>query len=262
MAHDVDPELDPVSAFFREQQSALVAVGAEGPILDLACGRGRHSLAAAALGLDVLAVDRSADSLDALALAAASRTLPGRIETFAIDLESDSRPEPPARSLRGDPRLPLPAPPPRPADRILARPGRPAPLRDVHDRTARARLGSFARCVPAGAGRAAAALSGTRDRAFRGRADPRNEARPHRSPARAATSLGQPRRVDRRREPRLEASQRPARLFAQDRIVAREKAGHGIAQALVPDVARRDERRCEAIPGDGSGAAPCPGWRR
>ena len=99
MAHEVDPERDPVSAFFREQQHALVAAAAEGAVLDLACGRGRHSLAAAALGLDVLAVDRSAESLDALALAAASRTLAGRVEAFAIDLESDSRPILPRRSF-------------------------------------------------------------------------------------------------------------------------------------------------------------------
>ena len=92
MAHAVSAELDPVSAFFREQQHALVAAGATGPVLDLACGRGRHSLAAGALGLDVLAVDRSPESLAAIALACASRTLPGRVETFAVDLETDSQP--------------------------------------------------------------------------------------------------------------------------------------------------------------------------
>lgn len=97
MAHDISSELDPVSAFFREQQRALVEAGAHGPVLDLACGRGRHSLAAAALGLDVLAVDRSAESLAALALA--SRTLPGRVEVFAVDLESSSPPSLPRSSF-------------------------------------------------------------------------------------------------------------------------------------------------------------------
>ncbi len=100
MAHDVSSELDPVSAFFREQQRALVEAAAHGPVLDLACGRGRHSLAAAALGLDVLAVDRSGASLAALAaLALASRALPGRVEVFAVDLESSSPPSLPRSSF-------------------------------------------------------------------------------------------------------------------------------------------------------------------
>ncbi len=83
--------LDPVSAFFREEQPALVAAAAKGRVLDLACGRGRHALAAAALGLDVLAVDRSVAGL--AELAAAARTLPGRIETLAVDLEQETPPD-------------------------------------------------------------------------------------------------------------------------------------------------------------------------
>ncbi|MEZ4279350.1 MAG: class I SAM-dependent methyltransferase [Myxococcota bacterium] len=83
--------IDPVSAFFREEQPALVAAGAAGRVLDLACGRGRHALAAAALGLEVLAVDRNAGPL--AELAAAARVLPGRIETLAVDLERDEPPE-------------------------------------------------------------------------------------------------------------------------------------------------------------------------
>lgn len=92
MAHDVDPGLDPVSAFFRDQQRALIEAAAEGPVLDLACGNGRHALAAAALGLDVLAVDRNPESLAVLADALAGRTLPGRVETAVIDLESAEPP--------------------------------------------------------------------------------------------------------------------------------------------------------------------------
>lgn len=83
--------IDPVSVFFREEQEALVAVAATGRVLDLACGRGRHTLAAAALGLDVLAIDRSAAQL--AELAAAARTLPGRIETLTVDLELDTPPD-------------------------------------------------------------------------------------------------------------------------------------------------------------------------
>jgi SAM-dependent methyltransferase len=62
-------------------------------IFDLACGRGRHARAAAARGLDVLAVDRDADAL--AELAGAARSLHGRIETRIVDLEG---PTPPALS--------------------------------------------------------------------------------------------------------------------------------------------------------------------
>ena len=83
--------IDSVSEFFREEQEALVAAAANGRVLDLACGRGRHALAAAALGLDVVAVDRNAEHLEEVARAA--RGLPGRIETCAADLEQDRPPD-------------------------------------------------------------------------------------------------------------------------------------------------------------------------
>lgn len=90
MAHATEPDLDPVSAFFREEESALVRAGTAGPVLDLACGRGRHSLAAAALGLDVVAVDRNEEQL--AELARSSRALSGRIETCCLDLETRTIP--------------------------------------------------------------------------------------------------------------------------------------------------------------------------
>ncbi len=90
MKSELEPGLDPVSAFFRREEHALTSAGATGAVLDLACGRGRHSLAAAALGLDVLAVDRNAAQL--AELTRASRALPGRIETFAVDLETGAMP--------------------------------------------------------------------------------------------------------------------------------------------------------------------------
>lgn len=90
MADCASSTLDPVSAFFEEEQPALLAACASGLVLDLACGRGRHSLAAARLGLDVFAVDRDAALLDALATR--SRGLPGRVEVFAVDLETDPPP--------------------------------------------------------------------------------------------------------------------------------------------------------------------------
>lgn len=57
-----------------------------GNVLDLACGRGRHSLLLHAAGYRVEAVDRDAD-----ALAGISAMVPG-ISTRAVDLEGDSWP--------------------------------------------------------------------------------------------------------------------------------------------------------------------------
>jgi tellurite methyltransferase len=90
MADEREAGVDPVSAFFREEEPALVAAGANGRLLDLACGRGRHALAALALGLDVVAVDRQAEALAELTRAAGG--LPGRLETLAIDLETEAPP--------------------------------------------------------------------------------------------------------------------------------------------------------------------------
>jgi len=92
MADDASRPLDPVSAFFRDALPALRAAGTRGPVLDLACGRGRHALAAAAEGVDVVAVDRDADALASLAATAAHRGLQGRIEVHALDLESAAPP--------------------------------------------------------------------------------------------------------------------------------------------------------------------------
>ena len=95
MARETEPSLDPVSAFFRQQEGALIRAASAGTVLDLACGRGRHSRAAAALGLDVLAVDRNDEQL--AELARSSHALPGRIETFCVDLETGTIPLLPRR---------------------------------------------------------------------------------------------------------------------------------------------------------------------
>lgn len=98
MPPDASPPLDPVSAFFRREARALVATAQGGRVLDLACGRGRHSLATAALGLDVLAVDRDEASLAELARlaregAATSAAPPaGRVEIACVDLETGATP--------------------------------------------------------------------------------------------------------------------------------------------------------------------------
>ncbi|MCZ6734265.1 MAG: class I SAM-dependent methyltransferase, partial [Planctomycetota bacterium] len=44
-------------------------------MLDIACGKGRHAIAAAALGADVVAIDRDRDRIDAGHIQAAQRGL-------------------------------------------------------------------------------------------------------------------------------------------------------------------------------------------
>jgi SAM-dependent methyltransferase len=88
------PEIGPPSAFFHEHESRLAASATIGPTLDLACGRGRHALAAADLGLSVVAIDRNPDQLDALTHARAERieTGGGQIEILCADLETPPLP--------------------------------------------------------------------------------------------------------------------------------------------------------------------------
>jgi len=57
-----------------------------GPLLDLACGRGRNTLAAARLGARVIAVDRSDAALREVAEAAALAGAP--VDTVRVDLEA------------------------------------------------------------------------------------------------------------------------------------------------------------------------------
>ena len=76
------PDSEP-SEFFRAQQRLLLEAGRLGPVLDLACGRGRHSLAAARLGLAVLALDR-----DETVLRAIQRTDTPLVQCVRTDLEA------------------------------------------------------------------------------------------------------------------------------------------------------------------------------
>ena len=91
------------AAFFLEHSTRLSASASIGPVLDLACGRGRHALAAADLGLSVLAVDRNRDLLDRLATSWRRKLDDrtdhtrhadgvGQIETLCADLESQAPP--------------------------------------------------------------------------------------------------------------------------------------------------------------------------
>lgn len=62
-------------------------------VLDLACGDGRHGLAAAARGADVTAWDRDGAALEVGRATAAARGL--RIDWQRVDLEADWPPGPP-----------------------------------------------------------------------------------------------------------------------------------------------------------------------
>ncbi len=79
-------QLKDPSAFFLANQSRLRDNEALGPVLDLACGQGRHALAAAKLGLQTIAIDRDAELLEFLA--EQGRDLP--LLTLQADLETEA----------------------------------------------------------------------------------------------------------------------------------------------------------------------------
>lgn len=83
-------EIGDPSPFFVACRDLLLASAPLGPAFDLASGRGRHALASAAMGLEVLAVDRNEEHLAELRQAAAPAD---RIETRVIDLEGDTPPD-------------------------------------------------------------------------------------------------------------------------------------------------------------------------
>ena len=89
-ADDIERGPGRPSHWFTTHQDELLGTKSLGPTLDLACGRGRHSLAAAALGLETIALDRNAESLAELATQVDS---PGRLETRTLDLEGDEAPD-------------------------------------------------------------------------------------------------------------------------------------------------------------------------
>ena len=78
--------LSPPSSFFVEHVPALTEAARHGPILDLACGRGRHSVAAAEAGTRVIGIDRNRDSLADLQSLARSRGL--ALESVLADIEN------------------------------------------------------------------------------------------------------------------------------------------------------------------------------
>lgn len=77
---------DAPSPFVRAQESALRASARHGPVLDLACGRGRHARLLAGWGLPVVALDRNRAALAALAAPARAGGLP--IAPLGADAEA------------------------------------------------------------------------------------------------------------------------------------------------------------------------------
>ncbi len=75
----------PPSDFFVEHIEALRAAAQAGPIVDLACGRGRHMIAGARAGLPMVGIDRNPGSLAELRCVAKAQ----RVELDAVraDLE-------------------------------------------------------------------------------------------------------------------------------------------------------------------------------
>jgi SAM-dependent methyltransferase len=59
-----------------------------GPVVDLACGRGRHALAAVSLGVRTVGVDRDRDALVTLLGEARKRGLPDVLTALRADLET------------------------------------------------------------------------------------------------------------------------------------------------------------------------------
>jgi SAM-dependent methyltransferase len=85
-AGPADPGASPPSPFLSASRALLTEAAARGPVLDLACGRGRNALAAAAWGVPVLGLDRNAAFLAELLEAARGRDLP--LSALRCDLES------------------------------------------------------------------------------------------------------------------------------------------------------------------------------
>lgn len=76
------------SPWFVRHASLLREAAELGPIVDLACGRGRHTLGAAALGAPSFGIDRDSAALEALRREAQSRGLASLTMAVRADLET------------------------------------------------------------------------------------------------------------------------------------------------------------------------------
>src|SRR5215475_207824 len=88
-AHAILPRVDapaPPSPFLLEHLDGVAAAARLGPIVDVACGAGRHALALAKRGIAAVGVDRDAQRLRELAQRARRESLPLRL--VRADLEA------------------------------------------------------------------------------------------------------------------------------------------------------------------------------
>ncbi len=76
------------SPWFVRYASLLREAAQLGPVVDLACGRGRHTLGAAALGARTLGIDRDRAALEVLLCDARSRGLASFTMGLRADLEA------------------------------------------------------------------------------------------------------------------------------------------------------------------------------
>jgi len=86
----VSAPLPAPSSLFDRYRAQLRETGGLGPTVDLACGRGRHALAAAALGLATIALDRNPDFLAELRARAVAGGVP--LLPVRLDLETGAAP--------------------------------------------------------------------------------------------------------------------------------------------------------------------------
>ena len=82
------PEGPAPSPFFLAAAEHLRSAATLGPILDLACGLGRHTLASAQFGMTTIGLDRNAKALQALTHDAQATGLP--VHCIRSDIELDS----------------------------------------------------------------------------------------------------------------------------------------------------------------------------
>jgi SAM-dependent methyltransferase len=76
------------SPFFLAHFEHLRAAARRGPVVDVACGRGRHAVVAAERGIPVVGIDRNPDFLAELCATARARHLP--VAAVRADLETGS----------------------------------------------------------------------------------------------------------------------------------------------------------------------------
>ena len=77
------------SQFLVDHTDLLSAAAALGPVVDLACGRGRNALALTERGFDCVGVDRNEAFLREAQ--ARARTTPGHFEALRFDLEKEQK---------------------------------------------------------------------------------------------------------------------------------------------------------------------------